>query len=158
ASQVQTALNGLTTVGSVGGTVTVSQTTTTSPAGSIYTIIFGGTLGNAHQPLLTIVTTGTTAGKVDLVRDGGTGALHNIANDNAWTGPVVLQSADSVGVEALTHLTISGVIEDPLKAPVPAATFTKVGAGTLILPTTNAYTGLTQVNAGILSVQSSSTP
>ncbi len=155
AAQVQAALNGLTTIGNAGGSVTV----TASPAGAnttVYTIIFGGSLGNAHQPALTASGTGGTTASVVIARDGGTGALHNISGANAWTGPVVLASADSIGVEPATSLTVSGTVEDPIATPVPPATLTKVGAGELILPSTNTYTGLTQVNGGILNVQGSS--
>jgi len=158
AAQVQSALDALTTIGGAGGSVIVTQAAVTG--GSVYTVIFGGSLANAHQPLLGVSLSGVPAGSsanVIIARDGGTGSLHNVTGNNSWTGPVVLQSADSIGVDPGTQLTLSGVVEDPATAPVPAASVTKVGAGTLVFPGDNLYTGKTIVNNGILNIQSSST-
>src|SRR5207249_1997768 len=47
ATQVQAQLNGLSTIGGVGGLVTVTL------AGGTYTITFGGTLAGSLQPLIT---------------------------------------------------------------------------------------------------------
>jgi len=162
AGQVTTALNGLSTIGNVGGNVTVTSQTTTSGSLSttVYTIILGGTLANAHQPAIVATATGTgvTPPIVTIARDGGTGAMHNISGANNWTGPVILQSGGSIGVDPATQLTVSGTVEDPIPSPVPPGTLTKVGAGTLIFADPNTYTGLTQVNAGILNVQAGTTP
>jgi autotransporter-associated beta strand protein len=159
-NQVATALNGLTTIGGVGGGVTVTSQATTGVGGvitTVYTIILGGTLASGHQPLMaaSATGTGTTPPVVIIARDGGSGALHNITGNNFWTGPIVLQSTDSIGVDPATQLAVSGSVQDPSTAPVPPATLTKVGAGDLVFSTDNPYTGLTQVNAGILEVQAS---
>jgi autotransporter-associated beta strand protein len=155
AAQVQTALNGLPSILSVGGTVSVAQAPLSNPAGNVYTVIFGGTLANAHQPVMVLTPAGGASGSVVIARDGGTGAMHNISGNNAWTGPVVLQSAASVGAEPATNLTVNGVVEDQVPAAVPAGSFTKVGAGEVVLTNVNTYTGKTLVNAGILNIQAS---
>ncbi len=158
ATVVQGFLNALTSISGVGGSVTVTQTPVTG--GSVYNIIFGGSLANSHQPLFGVSLSGGGSGSsinVIVARDGGTGALHNVTGNNTWTGPIVLQSADSIGVDPGTQLTISGVVEDPATAPVPPANLTKVGAGTLVFQNDNLYTGQTIVNNGILNIQSSST-
>jgi autotransporter-associated beta strand protein len=88
---------------------------------------------------------------------GGAGALHDISGNDSWTGPITLQSATSIGVDPGLLLTVSGRIQDPTPAPVPAASLGKVGQGTLALTTANTYTGKTLVNQGILEVTTGST-
>jgi len=103
AVQVQTALNGLSTIGGVGGSVSVSKT------GNVFTITFGGTLGG-DQPLL--IATGTASPAVTPVRNGGAGALHNLTGNNILAGGVVLMSSSTVGVNAATELSVGGNVQD----------------------------------------------
>ncbi|MSQ93232.1 MAG: hypothetical protein EXR98_01605 [Gemmataceae bacterium] len=93
---------------------------------------------------------------------GGTGGLRNISGNNIWGGPVTLDTSagittDSIGADAGTMLTIVGVVQDPianlLPSPIPPADLTKVGAGTLIFPTANSYTGNTFINEGALNIR-----
>ncbi len=83
------------------------------------------------------------------LRGGGianSGALRNILGNNIWSGPITLASATVIGSDA-GALTVSGVINQT----GGGRSLTKVGVGTLVLSGTNTYTGLTAVNAGVLS-------
>jgi autotransporter-associated beta strand protein len=84
---------------------------------------------------------------------GGAGALRNVSGNNTWQGPVVLMTNDAIGVDPGTTLTVTGEVEDFVPVPVPAASLTKVGTGTLVFPGSNAYSGKTFVNAGVLNIQ-----
>jgi autotransporter-associated beta strand protein len=97
---------------------------------------------------------------------GGTGALLNVSGNNTWqtsafTGNVILvptnvalsQINTAIGVNAGQQLTISGTVKDPTPVSVPAASLTKVGAGTLVFPSANTYSGKTFVNAGVLNIR-----
>ncbi len=81
------------------------------------------------------------------------GALHNAVGNNAWGGPITLQTNTSIGVAPSTLLTVTGSVQDPTPLPVPAASLTKAGTGTLVLPGSNSYSGKTIVAEGILNVQ-----
>jgi len=84
---------------------------------------------------------------------GGAGALRNFAGNNTvtgditigWTGPGVAAANASIGAEAGTTLTLTGVVNGPNAV-------TKVGAGTLILNGANTWTGATTVDAGTLQL------
>jgi autotransporter-associated beta strand protein len=148
---IQAALNGLASIGGVGGSVTVEQV----PSGQ-FVVIFGGTLAGANQPQITgagasgaSVTTGTA-------RDGAQGALRNIIGSNTYSGPVTLQTSSNIGVDAGTQLTV-GRLQDTNPAAVPSPSMTKVGAGTLVFPNANPYTGQTNVNEGILNIRTGTT-
>ena len=105
AAQIQAALNGLSTIGGVGGSVTVTQ------SGSIYRVIFGGSLANADIPLM--IAAGSANAKINAIYgltvanimdgitpepDGGlegmginnTGALRSISGINTYTGNIFL--------------------------------------------------------------------
>lgn len=85
------------------------------------------------------------------------GALHNVSGNNTWAGPVTLQSSSSIGVDPSTQLTVTGVVKDltpnPIPSPIPPADLTKVGAGTLVFPNANTYTGNTFIDAGTLNIR-----
>ena len=44
-------------------------------------------------------------------------------------------------------------MQDAVPLPIPPASFTKVGNGTVIFATANTYSGNTSVNAGVLTIQ-----
>ncbi|HEV3082674.1 MAG TPA: autotransporter-associated beta strand repeat-containing protein, partial [Gemmataceae bacterium] len=81
-----------------------------------------------------------------------TGALHNMADDNRWTGNVTLASNSFVGADLNSRLTMRGDINDGLNG----FSITKAGGGKLVLGGNNTYGGGTHVLAGIVNVQSSS--
>jgi autotransporter-associated beta strand protein len=84
---------------------------------------------------------------------GGTGALRNITGNNTWTGTVALQTNTAVGVDPTTQLTTTGLVKDYSPLPVPAASLSKVGPGTLVFPNLNPYSGKTFVNDGVLNIR-----
>src|SRR5205807_7928758 len=100
---------------------------------------------------LTLNGTGLPTGTANFTPNAG--ALENVTGVNFWSGPVILQTNDSIGVDPTTTLTVSGVVQDPGPAPVPPANLTKVGTGTLVFNNANTYTGLTTVSQGILNDQ-----
>src|SRR5205823_2133863 len=83
-----------------------------------------------------------------------TGALRNLTGNNTWAGSVTLQTDSSIGVDGGTQLTVNGTVQDPTPAVNPAPGLTKVGAGTLVFPNANTYTGTTTISNGRLNVRS----
>src|SRR5262249_26195555 len=101
---------------------------------------------------------GGLSATVSTVADGGQGALVNVTGGNTWTWPVTLQSNSAVGAAAGTQLTVSGTVQDPAAAaplllPVPAASLTKVGTGTVAFPGANSYAGKAFGNEGVLNLR-----
>src|SRR5581483_593792 len=87
------------------------------------------------------------------IAPGNAGALRNVVGTNTWTGPVTLKTNSTIGVDAGSQLTVSGLVQDPLPVPIPPSNLTKAGAGTLVFPNANTYAGITTVNAGILNIR-----
>jgi autotransporter-associated beta strand protein len=173
-SDVQTALEGLSTIGT--GNVKVTH------AGSVITITFQGALANAHQSQITGTGSGSTTVKTATIQDGswgttvasgaslqlqggitvsgelltvngaglnGAGALENVAGNNTWDSVLTLGSTSSVGVDVKGDtLTIDRAITDAGKA----LGVTKVGPGRLELDAVNVYTGPTTIRAGDVQV------
>ncbi|MEP7337100.1 MAG: putative Ig domain-containing protein [Acidobacteriota bacterium] len=69
AALVQTELNALSSIGGVGGSVTVNK------IGNRYIILFGGALAGTNQPLMTAAGSGGATASVGAVVDGGGSAL-----------------------------------------------------------------------------------
>jgi autotransporter-associated beta strand protein len=155
AAAVQAALNALSSVKGVGGSVSVLLETTA--AGHVYTIVFVGSLTAADQPQLIAKGSGGTTAVVSTARHGATGALRNYVGNNTWAAPVLLRSSSDLGADPGTTMTISGQVQNETQptgfAPVPAPSLVKVGAGTVVLSAANTYTGPTVVGQGILNVQ-----
>ena len=98
--------------------------------------------------------------------NGGVGALENISGDNTWQGPAVvltpkipaitLSSSSAIGVATGTTLTVGPDANNtPPIAGLTTAALTKVGPGTLSLPTANSYEGNTYIKNGVLSIADS---
>ncbi len=151
AAVVQSALNGLPSIGGAGGSVSVAETTTA--AGNVFTIVFGGALAGLDVPLMTAQGAGGTVVSTTLVRHGGSGALRNFRGNNTWAAPIFLASASNLGADAGTTLTVSGTIQNQAALTGTAPGLTKVSPGTVVFPNANTYTGLTTVNAGVLNIR-----
>jgi uncharacterized delta-60 repeat protein len=77
----------------------------------------------------------------------GMGALDNLSGANTWAGaPMILNTSSAIGVDG-GNLTVTGDIQGPATSAL-----SKVGVGTLFLPTANDYQGQTQVLIGLLNV------
>lgn len=109
------------------------------------TLEVDGTLGNLTTLAEPLTLNGTGI--------GGTGALRNVVGNNTYTGPVTLQTNSSIGVDAGTQLSVTGVVRDPTPLTTTAANLTKVGLGTLVFPNANTYGGQTFINQGILNIR-----
>ena len=94
----------------------------------------------------------------------GSGALRNLAGNNAWTGAITLGAGSRINSDAGT-LTLSGGITGPTFAltvggagnvtinsviGTTSGTLIKDGAGNLTLSAANTYTGSSTVNRGTL--------
>ncbi len=154
AFQVQQALNTLSSIGGVGGSVAVTQ----DPATGIYYVLFGGSL--AGQDVSQITGAGQNGASVSTatVRQGATGAVRNISGNNTWSGgTVTIQTSSDLGADANSQLLIGSTVQDTQpKATVPAPSVTKVGTGTIAFGAADTYTGATFVNAGVLNIRNNS--
>src|SRR5205823_1801205 len=154
AAQVEDALNALSTVGGVGGSVTVTL------SAGVYTITFGAAFTGVNEPQITAQGNGGTIAVASTAFDGGSGqtvnaealtisgagfnaagALENVAGANTWTGtvtlatnPAALPGTDAIGVDPNAQLTITGNVQDASATSGRAANLTKVGTGTLVFP------------------------
>lgn len=93
------------------------------------------------------------------------GALRQISGSSVWTGNVVMVTNASIGVDGpigtnpTPQLRVEGTVVDyvPVSgatpAPVPAPDLTKLGAGTLVFPNRNTYSGNTTVENGVLNIR-----
>ncbi|HZJ17008.1 MAG TPA: autotransporter-associated beta strand repeat-containing protein, partial [Chthoniobacteraceae bacterium] len=136
--------SGTTTIN--GGTLIPQSTAAFGATGAA-----SGTVVTAGGAILLNDATGLNIGAETLALNGsgvaGAGALESIAGDNSWSGDIVLATNSTVSVDANT-LTLSGAISES----GGARSLTKSGAGTLILDGNNAYTGATQITAGVVQL------
>mgnify|MGYP005837221185 CR=1 FL=1 len=173
ATDIQNALNSLSTITAGGGSVTVTQ------VGSIFRVTFNGALGSGNQPLITASASGgvsvtispiyglQVANNLSITGNGlnNTGALRSISGINRWTGNINTgEGGGSIGVEMdnrpghptagadyFTYdysLTVTGTIS--------GSSLTKLRPGHLILPTGNTYSGNTNIQQGWITIQNSS--
>jgi autotransporter-associated beta strand protein len=109
-SNIETALNNLSTIGGVGGSVVVTQ------AGNVFTVTFGGTLAGFKQNLLTKNVVGAGSVTVTALTDGRGGiAVANGAQLQMQGGitvsgkPLQIQGQGNPSVPDVQSLTIGGV-------------------------------------------------
>jgi fibronectin-binding autotransporter adhesin len=79
------------------------------------------------------------------------GSLRATAGSSTFAGPVALVANSTLDAAAGSSLDLTGVIGDGGNA----LSLTKVGTGSIVLSAANTYTGLTTIDAGILSVNGS---
>ncbi len=165
----------------VTGTITGSGGLTASGAGSLTlaspdtytgtTTLNGGTLTVASNSVLGALTlNGGTLKSSTSVTLTGAVTLNNSAVTLGGSNALVFTGAwnlagqnDTLNVTDTTPVIIQGVIQDannqgaviPTGANSPAKTFTKTGAGTVILTGTNTYTALTYILGGTVNLQNS---
>ena len=161
-------LNGtliLTSANTYGGATNVNQGT--------LNIRHGGTLGDANDDTASgtkvldnaqlQIQGGITVSQEQLRISGAgisnAGVLQSLSGNNVWGGDVIL--AKDAGFEPATTpgaatinvvanmLTVDGVISQ-IVSPMG---LTKIGVGTLLLTNSNTYTGVSNVNAGIVRIQ-----
>jgi len=108
------------------------------------------------EPITTLNGTGIAAA----------GALRNLANDNTWSGNVVLGAASRINSDGGTlslsgtvtgatfGLTVGGSGNTTIGGVIgtTTGTLTKDGAGTLLLSAANTYTGATTISVGTLAL------
>jgi autotransporter-associated beta strand protein len=156
AADIQSDLNALSTIGGVGGSVTVSPIYSTASSSIVYVVVFGGSLATVPVPAMTA----TGQASVSVLIAGAQGALESVSGSNTWDSPVTLGSNALIGVDNTgvgNNLTIDQAISDN----GAGYGVTKVGLGTLVYSggvntygvlTSNTYTGTTAVQDGTLQL------
>jgi autotransporter-associated beta strand protein len=145
-------------VGLVG--VAVSNPGNIDVAQGTFSIQTGTTMGGTSDNTITVRNGATlsswqaanpTAWSLDL-KGGATLRAESaaLATNNRWGGPVTLEDAGIITIQADGTMTISGAMSGTGSA------ITKTGTGVTFLAGANSYTGLTQVNAGSLVAQNPS--
>lgn len=134
------------------GTVVGTTFTDTGIVPAAGTPVTGAPMLSTFAPIYTALLNGAGV--------GGRGALANVAGNNTFSGNVILQTNSSIGASPASTLNVTGVVEDPIPAPIPPASIqppalTKVGTGTVVFTNNNAYTGNTFINEGVLNIQHS---
>jgi autotransporter-associated beta strand protein len=147
AAQIQTALNSLSSIGGVGGSVTVTK------VGGIYRVVFGGTLIATNNALL--VATPTANSDARVLVNGSTASVSAVAGDTFWRGNVTLAANTWINVGPNARLTLNGAIDDGTNTSSTGSNLTKLGNGELVLQGANTYRGTTFVSQGIVAVANS---
>jgi len=144
----------------------------TTPSGSFFgsAVVLDGAAvqlqSSAGSPL-TVASLLTLSGTGIDLTGTGTGALVSTGGSNTWTGPIVLTPlpgfapptfpSGQVAVGASTGATLTITSANPtttaaITETVPTGLL-KVDPGTVILASTNAYSGGTEVQEGALDIQ-----
>lgn len=126
AVQVESALNALSDIGGVGGTVSVALTTSGSI--TIYTITFTGTMRNQNEPAISINTQGLTGS----VSGSGFEALLTVGQKPAWSS-----NGTEIAVPAFANNTFSTFTTNGI------AIFGASGALISFIPEVNGVNGVT---------------
>jgi large repetitive protein len=130
ASAVQTALDSLSSIGTVGGSVSVNLSTSTNPLLSVYAVSFSGLLGGLNLPAMK--------------------ATSNLQGINAAATVAILQAGGPLAPSALSELTLTGTLTDGTS---PGG-ITKLGSGRLDIEGNGSYTGQVIVAQGVLRAAS----
>jgi autotransporter-associated beta strand protein len=185
AGSVQSALNGLSSIGGVGGSVNVTR------VGNLISVTFGGSLAATSLPLMIASpSTGTSAVVAEVLQGGlggttvsggtlqlqnnititgeplqltgsgfnGLGALDSASGINLWDSPITLAGNTSVAADIDPNLGISTLtVDQAISESVTPSNLTKLGQGNMVFsgPVSNSYTGLTSVTDGTLRLNKS---
>ena len=109
---------------------------------------------NAYTGFTTIASGTLNLGSTNAIAGGGSvqfsgGAIQLGVNDASYSNRITGSGASVVLVDSIANNgTLSGVID-----ATNSGGFTKIGAGTLVLSGSNAYTGVTTVSQGVLQVR-----
>jgi len=150
AADMQTALDTLPSIANAGGFVTVTKGT--GPLGNVYTVVFGGLLLEANNPLMT-VTTSPLPDNATIVISGTTsgtnGSLNspllNLNSDNMWRGPVTLNTSAPIDVMPNSRLSLLGAIDDSGNPSANGSDLIKLDGGELVLGGANSFRGVMHV-------------
>jgi autotransporter-associated beta strand protein len=150
AADMQAALNALSSIAGVGGFVTVTQGS--GPLSNVYTIVFGGSLLEANNPLMTVTTSGPPDNATIVLSgttSGANGTLEspiiNLDGDNMWRGPVSLNTIAPIDVAANSRLSLFGTIDDAANPSANGSDLIKLDGGELVLAGSNSYRGVLHV-------------
>jgi autotransporter-associated beta strand protein len=148
------------TIGGAGASATVQLNGAFQLYGAATTINSGGLLNlnnfNEYVTTLTVSGGSLTTGTGSLYI-GGTLTSNANSVSSTMTGNYILYGNQTFNVASGT--TPSGqdlVISGPVSEYNVGTTFTKSGAGTLVLSGANSFTGLTTISAGALNIQNGS--
>ena len=153
--QVQSALNALAILQDDVGSVAVSR------SGNVYTIVFG-TAHSTDTPLLIATSIFSPLGTPEVTVSGATtvdgyaseASLVSLTQDNAWRGPVVLNSGTRVATAANTRINFLGAISDATNL-LSTSDLVKRGQGEVLLAGLNSFRGNTWIDEGITTAANS---
>ncbi|MFO0936555.1 MAG: autotransporter-associated beta strand repeat-containing protein, partial [Gemmataceae bacterium] len=144
ASQVQAALNSLTTIINDVGSVAVSLSK------NIYTVVFGSILSKTAQALI-----GTATGGAEVTVSGGVAPLVNVSNDNVVRGSVLLNQGSRVSANPDSRLSLLGPVTDATNNLAGGSDLAKRGIGDLTLGGANTFRGTFGIDEGTVSAMNS---
>lgn len=154
AADVERALNALTSIGGIGGFVTVTKSGQHNVgAGANYTVNFGGTLADTNLPLLTAQVTGATVATITTANDGPEGTTVQSGATLQLQGTYVMdreaitlngqgfqnQGALNVNNGHVTFQALNSLVRIPLFLATDASIGTTLSTDTLtfLLPITD---------------------
>jgi autotransporter-associated beta strand protein len=136
--------------------------------------VTGGTVVDSSATLQMTGSINVTGEILELSGDGalfGNGALQSISGDNTWGGSITLNAHSRINADLGSSLTITNVIDDVSDQNVTFGgegnvlvsgtittgfgSMTKDGTGVLTLSGANTYTGLSDVQLGVVNIQNS---
>src|SRR5207245_1588760 len=117
----------------------------------VFAVVFGNTL-DADVPMLQLAA-GSLTGDAEVLISGGNYSVENLANDNAWRGPITLAGGTRANIFQNSRLSLIGNIDDAPSATGSDAV--KRGFGELTVAGTNTYRGTTLIDSGILTIMNS---
>ena len=153
ATAIAAALNGLSSVTSVNGVVTVSP----GAAAGAFSVTFGGGLLGQDRPLSAAVASGTGTAFVTNANYGGPVDDLIVPTDNLWHGAVTLAANTTIDVNTANSISsrvvLDGPIDDAANPSVNGSSLTATGGGETDLAGDNTYRGTTYINQGVVTAE-----